>query len=135
MNMQKKKITITMILIVIILLVFQCCSNSKTEQQKRQALEKIEEVIMINTSDLNMLLSRADLCSKSWFEDLEVYIARLEEQNQWLQSKQEEKYQVVYQIQMRLLTQLKEFAANQNEETVNQLEEVVMAYQSLVEGK
>lgn len=126
----KVRDVLILLLILLLLLLFTRCGKEKTKQ------EKIEDAVSDgckfpkqNIKDLNDLLSSGDLCSERWFEDVDAFIQRLEDQNKALKKTSGEQSKALYEKQKTLIKQLKAFRQEQSEANVNDLERAFKAYQ------
>lgn len=129
-----REVAISAIVILLLFFVLKGCQEQdqekkKTAQKKEEALHEVCGYTSRNLKDLNDLLKRGDFCLDNWFEDLDDYIIRLEDQNNLLKKKSNSKDKKVYKLQVTLLNQLKNLKENQDESTIEKLEEIVEAYQ------
>lgn len=130
-----RDIIIVLAIILLLFLILKKCENDEVREMKEEKIENICVLANENANDLNTLFSRADLCSDVWFGDLDDYIKRLEEQNQFLEKKNDEVSQNVYKDQQEILEALISFKDNQTEQTVTQLETLAKAYREGYVGR
>lgn len=142
-----KEIVIFLVLLILLLFCFKGCQQNKTAMQLKNQIEKEteikkeEKIVNIcdftneNIKDLNTLLSRVDLCSEEWFKDYDDYIARIEDQNNYLKRKKEAEYKEVLDKQQEILSDLKKFKNKQNEKNMEELEKSITNYKNLYDEK
>ena len=87
------------------------------------------ELSEMNLDDVDRLLASSDLCNAAWYEALDMYIKRLEIQNEELAKR--EGSQEIVGVQKKLIARLKGFEKRQNETIVDKLEEVVKEYREV----
>ena len=139
MQINKKRATIIILIIVVIilLLLLKCCTkgsgNTDPDDSVKiaEAIKDIRGLMLNNIDDLENLLSRADLCSEEWFEDLDRFILDLEDQLTLMINKNDSNYDKVITAQRNLITALKSFRAEQTLETTNELEKVFDEYRAV----
>ena len=139
MQINKKRATIIalVIVVIILLLLLKCCTsgsgNTDPDDSVKiaQAIKDIRGLMLNNIDDLENLLSRADLCSEEWFEDLDRLILDMEDQLALMINKNDSNYDKVITAQRNLITALKSFREKQTLETTNELERVFDEYRAV----
>ena len=139
LRINKKRATIMALIIVVIilLLLLKCCTKDKGIKEPddsvkiAEAIKDIRGLMLNNIEDLENLLSRADLCSEEWFEDLDRFIMDLEEQLTLMINKNDGNYDKVITAQRNLITALKSFRDQQTKETTDELEKVFNEYRAI----
>lgn len=129
-----RDIVILLMLLFLLFFVLKSCQQDEVEKKKEEKIENICVFSGENVNDLYKLLSRADLCSDDWFQDLDAYVIRLDDQNLLLKKKEDKQSKKVYKLQIELLETLNEFKKNQDENTVNNLETSMKTYKSFYEN-
>lgn len=116
-------ISIIILIIILLLLLLRSCQNNE-EISKENAINDNCMIQKDNLSVINELLSRSDLCSVKWYQDLDDVIKRLTDQNTYLENTNKE----LYLRQLDLIKQLELFKKDQSSEVVEKLKESVNDY-------
>lgn len=127
-------VIIVCLMIVMLILLFFCMKTSQEKEVQKKKTEKIVsicDVTVENIDTFDELMARADLCSEGWFKDMDAYILRIEDQNEYLQKQEKTKYKLVKQQQVALLKRLKAFKKSQEVTTLNELEKAFKGYKKL----
>ena len=125
---------VLLILLVLILLFFwfKSCSISEYEKQKQlKKEEKIENICPLtnnNIRDFEQLLSRADLCSEGWYQDLENYIEGLQDQNKYLEKRKKSNGKKILKAQTTFLKELNKFYDVKNIASIEKLQNAYDSY-------
>lgn len=133
LTLRVREVVIAVIVIIIILFGLSRCSSPNIGRLKLQAISDKCKFTNNNLSDLNDLLKRSDLCSTTWFNDLDNYITRLKEQNDLIKNKPG--YKDIYKIQDKLVNKLEEFKEKQTNQIIDELEIIIKEYQVKIECK
>ncbi len=134
-------IFIVIIVVIIVLLIRACGVGSNVDDQLDQPTA--EEVIKnpniwinANIRELIDLLKRADYCSQVWFAELDLMIARFEDQKEMLENDIDiHNEDEILELHLQLLNQLIVFREEQGIEQIDMLEKVLIEYQNLVGDK
>lgn len=100
------------------------------EQKKKKKIINVCSFTRFNINDIEYLLSRADLCSEPWLDDLDVLIEGIQEQNQMIKDKEEKEYKELYAVQKKLYDSLVDFRKVQDVEEIDALEKALMEYKA-----
>lgn len=140
-----KELLILLVLFILLFFTLQSCNvkeKKKQEAEKQEITKRKEEKIVNicdftnqNINNLNQLLSRVDLCSQEWFKDFDDYIVRIEEQNSYLEKKEESEYKEVMKYQIDMVKKLKGFKQKQGEESIEELEKSLTNYKNMYDEK
>ena len=108
-----------------------------TEEEKEKLIEEklvnVCDFTKSNINDFYYLLERTDLCSEKWFKDLNLFIERIDEQNQWLQKKTDKNSKSVYKQQESWLREIRKFQEKQNSQNIESLEKNFQEYKKYYE--
>lgn len=124
-----RELVILIMILVLLLLLYRCENQKKEEDKKREdAISDVCGVSKSNINELENLLSRSDLCSDDWYNDLEDYVSRLKDQNKVLKAKKGEKNENLYKLQNNIIEALESFVQQQDVKAVNKLQDKVKEY-------
>ncbi len=116
------------IIMGIVLLCFIGLKSCDSNTEKEEKIDNICVFTKENMNEFNTLISRADICSTLWFEDLDSYISRIEDQNKYIEKKQGSSYETLLEKQIQLLESIKLFEQEQSETSIVKLEKVFDKY-------
>ena len=110
-------------------------AKKRTDEKKADKISKSCTFTIENMSDLDKLLTRADLCSTQWFQDLSAYRTRLEDQITLLKKRNDKGQTAILKTQQVLLKAIIAFEAQQNDQSVKTLKEALLKYQAVYENQ
>ena len=123
-----RDLAIALVLLLLLFFGLKSCQHENTEKKKEEKIEDLCTMMNENLNDLDRLLSRADICSSKWFDDVEDYIMRLQDQNRILKEKKNKDAQEVLKLQTDIEKQLQKFKKDQKTKDVDDLQKTVKQY-------
>lgn len=130
-----RDLAIALVLLLLLFFGLKCCQHEKIEKKKVEKTEDLCTLMNENLNDLDRLLSRADICSSQWFDDVEDYITRLQDQNRILKEKDKQDAQEVLNLQTDIEKQLLKFKKYQKTKDVEDLQKAVRQYKRHYDNK
>lgn len=99
--------------------------SSESQTTPTEDICTINDVTIIK---LEKLIIRSDLCSETWFQDLDAYITELQTEIQTLESKSGIKDKQLKAMEENIYEAVLDFKDKQGEKEINQLEQVIQDY-------
>lgn len=133
-NIRVRELLLALFVLLLLIFGLKAYENNETEKKKQEKIENICDFTNRNINDFNKLMSRADLCSKAWFKDLEAFITRIKDQNSHLLKKEKKKFKTVLKYQKEVFKDLKSFKKNQEDKNIDELKKSFKKYKKYYDG-